>query len=156
MLNKKCLVADLSFSRSIFMWFQYLEIQMVDHSNYLEMSFNIYLCFLFEHQKYLDEKLCYNALNQAKWGRMQSTFRHGISCFGTCPYLRQDHLYPKLSFTQPAFYLTGPINLSTASRPAESSWLQRSLALPEGWGGSGADSLLVHWPASNPDWKDSH
>lgn len=43
-----------------------------------------------------------------------------------------EHLYPELNFTQPAFNLSGPINLYTASGPAESSWLQRSSTLPEG------------------------
>lgn len=93
-------------------------------------------------------------LNQPKWG--QHKLKHGISFLGICPFLRQSHLYPKLSFTQPALNLSGPINLYAASRPAESSWLQRSSTLPEKRGGSGAHSLLVHWPASNPDWKDNH
>lgn len=93
---------------------------------------------------------------QTKWSHVQFVFKHGISSLEMCPDLRQSHLYPRLNFTQPAFNLSGPINLYTASGPAESSWLQRSSALPEGWGGSGADSLLVHWLASNLDWKDNH
>lgn len=82
---------------------------------------------------------------------------HGLSCLEMCPHLRQSHLYPKLSLTQPELYLSGTINLFTASRPADSSWLQRSSGLPEGGGGgSGSDSLLVCWPALNLDRKDSH
>lgn len=47
---------------------------------------------------------------------------HGLSCLEMCPHLRQNHLYPKLSLTQPELYLSGTINLFTAPGPAD-SWL---------------------------------
>lgn len=77
-----------------------------------------------------------------------SLFKHGISCLEMCPSLRRSHLHPKLNFTQPAFNLSGPINLSTASGPAESSWLQRSSTLPVGWRGPVEQThyWCIGWP----------
>lgn len=80
---------------------------------------------------------------------------HGLSCVDMCLHLRQSHLYPKLSLTQPELYLSGTINLFTAPAPADWSWLQRSSSRPEGWGDSGSASLLVCWPALSLDRKDS-
>lgn len=90
-----------------------------------------------------------------KWRRMESVFKHGVSCLEMCPDLRQSHLYPRINFTRPEFDLCGPINLYTASGPAEYVLAPEKLHSSRRVRGQ-CSRLITGWLALNLDWKDSH